>query len=246
MIVLQPRIVTKVGDTNQSTIEFKLDSTEDEENIILVAEYTVNGNKFVSDPVLMPSLQFAEVFSVVIYEDKCLDDTELIKDAKEQACKSLTAKLMDNNVLLGGTDFIGFGFVFVENNKVLTVEKIEFSYKYESNRKHYTAVIRNCVGNVSFSGLNNPTIEFWTGRHKVKLHNPQVTKAIEGRLKDYELSISDITISVDNNMPAHTVYDKLNFNNEDFLEAFIKERNSLLDNLLVNDLDLDDRFDDLF
>jgi hypothetical protein len=246
MVVLQPKMITKVGEVNQSAIDFKLDSTKDEENITLVAEYSSNGTKYSSAPVLMPAETFAEEFKDIIYSDQSLDEADIVKTAKETACQDLTRKLMDNNILMGGMNFAGFGFVTVDKDKVLTLESVEFDYKIEGDKGICSATIRNCVGQASLQNLENPEIKLWNGTYKIELVKPVVTEAIEGRTKDYVLKIDSISLDPDTSMPAHATYEKPDFKNEDFLDKFINERKSLLDDISGDDSDLDDRFSDIF
>jgi hypothetical protein len=172
MVVLQPKMITKVGEVNQSAIDFKLGATKDEENITLIAEYTSNGSKYSSEPVLIPSESFADEFKDVIYSDKSLDEADIVKTAKETACQDLTKKLMDNSILMGGMNFAGFGFVTVDNDKTLTLESIEFDYKIEGNKGVCSATIRNCVGQASLQNLEHPVIKLWNGTHKIELVLP--------------------------------------------------------------------------
>lgn len=246
MVVLQPKMITKVGEVNQSAIDFKLDCTKDEENITLVAEYSSNGKKYSSEPVLMPAETFAEEFKDIIYSDKSLDEADIIKNAKEAACQDLTMKLMDNSILMGGMNFSGFGFVTVDGDKVLTLESIEFEYRVEGDKGIHSATVKGCVGQASLQNLENPEIKLWNGTYRIELARPVVTEAREGRLKDYVLKIDDIILVPDTSMPAHATYEKPNFNNEDFLDKFISERKSLLDDISGDDSDLDDRFSDIF
>lgn len=246
MVVLQPKMITKVGEVNQSAIDFKLDSTKDEDNIILVAEYSSNGKKFSSEPVMMPAGTFANEFADIIYTDKSLDEAEIIKNAKDTACQDLTKKLMDNSILMGGMNFAGFGFITVDNDKVLTLESIEFDYRVEGDKGVCSATIKGCVGQASLQNLENPEIKLWNGTHRIELVKPVVTEAIEGRIKDYVLKIDNISLNPDKTMPEHATYEKPDFKNEDFLDKFISERKSLLDDISGEDSDLDDRFSDLF
>lgn len=246
MVVLQPKMITKVGEVNQSAIDFKLDATKDEENIMLIAEYSSNGARHSSAPVLMPAETFADKFKDIIYSDKSLDESDIVKAAKETACQDLTRKLLDNNVLMGGMSFAGFGFVTVDNDKVLTIESIDFDYRIENEKGVCSATIRGCVGQASLQNLENPVIKLWNNTHRVELVKPVVTEAIEGRTKDYVLKIDSISVTPDTSMPEHATYEKPDFKNEDFLDKFISERKSLLDDISGDDSDLDDRFSDIF
>lgn len=248
IVIVQPKMVTRVGETNQSAIDFKLDCTTDEEHITLVAEYTVSGVKYSSAPVLMPVEEFAIDFANLIYADRALDEADLIKEAKDQASQDLTRRLLDNNILMGGMQFSGFGFVNVGGDKVMSIDIVEFEYAIQSGQPVKSAMIRNCVSQASLLNLENPQIEFFTGTHKVVLVNPVVKQegTLEGRIKTYALSIDDIVVTVDASMPDHKVYEACDFDNESFLDAFVEERKSLLDDIVGDDSDLDDQLAGLF
>lgn len=246
MIILQPRMVTKVGDTNQSSIEFKLDSINNDDTIVLTAEYESNDKKYVSTQIETPSETFADELKDIIYADKSLDESDLIISMKDKACEDLTRRLMDNGILTGGMKFTGFGFVYADNDKVLTIESIDFDYRVSNGRGIYTAEIHDCVGQASLNNLENPIIKLWNGTHSIEVVNPKVEEALEGRLKDYRITMSDIVIKSDFEMPEHKVFENPNFSNENFMDEFITERKSLLDDISGNDSDLEDRFDDLF
>lgn len=247
MVVLQPKMVTRVGEVNQSAIDFKLSASADENNILLTAEYTVNGTKYTSNPSSMTSEAFAEEFATIVYSDKALDESEMIKEAKNQASQDLTRRLMDNSILMGGMQFAGFGFVMVEDDKVMTLEVIDFEYTVQGGTAVRTAQIRNCVSQASLLNLDGPQVKLWTGTHRIELVNPVVNAndSVEGRVKQYKLTISDLVITPDTTMPEHKVYENPNFNDEAFLDAYISERKTLLDDLSAKDDALDDLLDDI-
>jgi hypothetical protein len=246
MIILQPQMVTRVGEVSQSSIEFKLTENEENKTIDLVAEYSVGNNKYTSEPIKMQEDNFSEEFSKIVYEDKALDDSDIIKETKSEAIKNLTAKLLDNGIMIGGMQFNGFGLVVADKDKVMTIESLDFNYTIEDNRGVRTVKLYNCVGQVSLKNLERPDIKFYTGTHKISLIDPQVTASQEGRLKDYTLTVRDFKLNTDATMPEHKIYDKINANNDDFLDEFIMERKSLLDDVIDRDEDLDDRFSDFF
>jgi hypothetical protein len=246
MIVLQSKIITKVGEVNQSSIDFKLSASADENNILLTAEYSTNGQKYISKPAETPSETFADVLKDYIYADKTLDDSQLIKDMKDKACQDLSQRLMDNNILIGGMQFAGIGFVTADGDKMLTIESIDFDYTVQNNSGVRTAKLNNCVGTASLTNLENPQVVLYTGSYKIELIGIEVKQAEEGRLKDYVLSIQDIKITSDSSMPEHKVYESMNLNNEDFVDSFIEERKKLLPSVNNEDDDFDDRFGGLF
>lgn len=245
MVMLQPKMVTRVGEVNQSAIDFKLDASPDENHILLTAEYSVNGTKYTSNPVTTSSEDFANEFATIVYTDKALDECDLIKRAKDQACQDLTRRLMDNGILMGGMQFAGFGFVFVEEDKVMTLDIIDFEYNVVSGNAVRKATIRNCVSQASLANLDNPQIRLWTGTHRIELVNPVVNmeESTEGRIKEYSLTITDLVVVPDTTMPEHATYDKINFNDESFLDAYIEERKSLLADLSGSEDNLDDLMD---
>lgn len=248
IIVLDSKMVVRVNETAKTPIDFKLNTTPDEKHITLTAEYTANNKKYSSNPVLIDVEKFASEFAVVVYQDTALDETDMIKDAKEEASRDLTKRLMDNNILMGGMQFAGIGFVYVDKEKVMTLEGIDFDYKVENGTPVRTAQIRNCVSQASLANLDNPRIVLYTGTHSVELLSPVVNmeKSSEGRIKTYLLNISDIVVKVDSENPEHTEFKELNFNNEDFVDLFVSDRKGLLDDITGNDSSFDDQFADLF
>lgn len=248
IVALQPKMVTRVGETSQSAIDFKLDCTPDEEHITLVAEYTADNKKYTSAAIMIPSETFAEAFAPVVYQDIALDESDMIKQAKDEASQDLTRRLMDNNVLMGGMQFAGFGYVYVENEKVMTIELIDFEYKIENGRPVKNARIRNCVSQASLANLENPQIKFYTGTHLVELLGPvvDVEKSTEGRVKNYALTIEDITIKTNGEMPQHTVFDEVDFDSEEFVDRFVSDRKNMLDDIIGTDSAIDDQFSGLF
>jgi uncharacterized Zn ribbon protein len=156
LIVLQPTMVTRVSETVQTPIDFKLSNDDANHVIALSAKYTANGTTYSSNPVSMDEEEFANQFAQQVYSDKALDEAEIVKQAKNTAVQDLSRRLMDNNVLIGGMKLKGLGFVIVEGDKVMTIDELEFEYTVENSHGIKTVVLKNCVGNASLQNLANP------------------------------------------------------------------------------------------
>jgi hypothetical protein len=242
MVILQPKMATKVGDTTQTAIDFKLDNIDAERVVTIAAQYTNNGKVYSSDLIKIEEEEFGLAFSQKIYSNKSLDEVETVKQAKDRAVQNLTNKLLEAGIMMGGMQFTGFGFITVDGDKVLTIESIEFTYRVESGRPVRNVTLKHCVGHAQLSNLKNPQITFYTGKHKVAVTGIEVLESIEGRVKDYVLKVEDLTLVTDDTFPKHDSYTEYRFSNEDFLDTFVNERRTHLDDVVNSDNDLSDRF----
>lgn len=246
MVILQSRMITKVGDTVQTAIDFELGNDNAKKVVTLQAKYTTNGTTFTSKIVEADELEFGAQFVDRVYADDALDNAKIVEEMKSEAIKDLTKRLMDNGVLIGGMEVEGIGFILVDGDKVLTVEELTFEYSVVENQPVNTVTLKNCVGQAALKNLNNPEIEFYTEGYKISVVNPQLKEEKEGRLKDYVVNASDVLVSKSSNMPKYTSFENFNPNDEAALEEFISSRKSLLDDTIEQDEDLDDRFGSLF
>jgi hypothetical protein len=246
MVVLNAKMITKIGDTNATAIDFKLGYLPEKNAVSLIAEYTVGNNKYTSNVVKMDEVEFGNQITQKVYEDKPIDEAQIIVDAKNKCVENLTIKLMDDSILTGGMRFPGFGLIIVDGDNTLTFEALDIDYKVERGQGIKTVNIYQSVGQASLSNLESPEISLWTGTHKVSLIKPEVQTAIEGKIKQYTLLVEDIIIALDSSMPEHTVYENPDFENEGFVEAFIADRKTLLNDTIIHDKDLDNRFGGLF
>jgi hypothetical protein len=246
MVVLDPLTITRFGDTNSTPISFSLSNNSEKKVIILIAEYTVGNRKFVSNCIEMPEEEFGDQATQKIYEDKHIDQAPILIEAKKKAVENLTSKLLDAGILTGGMRFAGIGLIKIDGDNVLTAEAFDVSYTVERGVGTKSVKISQVVGQASLKNLENPEITLWTGTHKISLVRPEVKESIEAALKEYTVVVQDIIIEKCMEKPEYVVFENPNFDNEEFLENFIKTRKEMLDESINHDKCLDERFEDLF
>jgi hypothetical protein len=244
LIALQPKMVLRVGDTVQTAVDFRLGNINETKKITLFAEYTSNGKQYVSKTIEVDEVEFGEQFIQKVYAERALDEADIVKSMKDQCMEDLTKRLMDAGILLGGMQLAGFGFVFAEGDRVMTIDGLDFEYVIRENQGVKNVVLHNCVGQVELSSLDRPNIEFYTGQYKIVAVTPKVTKSVESKIKEYTIEVKDFVVTPNTTMPEHKAYEKINVNDDEFIDAFIKERKTLLDDIFGRDDD-DDRIDDI-
>lgn len=256
MILLQSKMVQssnglKTDDIINNPIDFKLGNIDVEEVITLKAEYQNNNTFYSSDVIKMKEEDFAKALANATYSGEVIDSSKLIIEAKEKAIESLSKKLLDQGIIIGEMYFQGFGFVMANNEKLMTIESIEYKQNVQKNNSYNekiikTAKIKDCVSLASLNNIENFEIVFYTGTHKIKITNCEVTSSSEGKIKNYEMSIENIEIDKDDTMPEHDTYEELKYEDEEFMNDFFINRNALLDNKTEDDDMMESRFDDLF
>lgn len=248
LVLLQPTMVTKVGNVSQSPIEFKLGNIDENRTITLKAIYKDNDSIYQSEVIEMDEELFANEFSEKVYNSEQVDECNIVINAKSEAIKDLTKQLMENNILIGGMELDGLGFVMIDDDKLMTIEELSFYYNVQGTNAIKTINIKDVVGQASLPNLLEPIIKFYTDEFLVTISGIEVTESLEGALKSYTATIEEIKVEKISNssLPNYTDYGKIHADNEELLNSFIKDRRSLLDDFIEQDDDLDMRFNDLF
>lgn len=234
-ILLIPKRVTKLGDSFETPIEYKITYKESEAKIGIYAEYIYNNRSYRSNTIDYDVEEFANEIAMIVYANKTMDDSDLVKEAKDKATSMLTDKLFNEGVILSDFSANGIGYVYINNKKVIVFDSIECDCK--GSEKNTKLTIKNCIGSLSLQNLDNPQIIFNTGNHELVFTYEKVINAEEGRIRNYEVAVSDIVVK-----PKTTIVTLQNIADEDEL---IQNRMTLLDSLTNEEDDIDDRFDDI-
>lgn len=235
-ILLIPKRVKRIGDPAETPIEFKLSYREEEEKVGLYAEYYLNNRSYRSDVIDFDLEEFANEIAAIVYSNKTLDESTMVKEAKERTFARLTERLFSENIVL--SDFLvkGLGFVYTDNKKAIVFDTLRA--QAESNNSSDAIIsIENCIGSISLQNLNNPKIIFNTGNHEITFNFKEVQNANEGRIRNYDIKVSNLSVK-----PSMQFINLKDIKDEDDL---IQDRMTLLDSLSSEDDDLDDRFNDI-
>lgn len=233
-ILLIPQRVTRVGDTFETPIDFKMSYIESEEVINFYAEYNIGARTYRSNSHSINVEEIANEIALIVYANKTLDDSDLIKEAKRITMQNLTEKLFNENIVLSDFEVKGLGFIYLQNQKAMLFETAGL----KADGKDKVLVIKDCIGSVSLENLDNPRIIFNTGNHEIEFMFNSVRTSQEGRIKTYEVNISDLIVK-----PKMEIIKLKEIKDEDEL---IKDRMQLLDSFVETDDDFDDRFGDFF
>lgn len=233
-ILLIPQRVTRVGDTFETPIDFKMSYVKSEEVINLYAEYNMGTRTYRSTSYSIPVEDIANEIALIVYANKALDDSDLIKEAKRVTMQNLTEKLFNENIVLSDFEVKGLGFIYVDGLKAMLFETA--GLKAEGRDK--ILIIKDCIGSVSLENLDNPKILFNTGNHEIEFMFEKVKSSQEGRIRTYEVNISDLIVK-----PKVQLINLEEIKDEDEL---IKNRMQLLDSFTPVDDDFDDRFGGFF
>lgn len=209
-------------------IDFLLDNDDEAKTVILKAvlkngEKTVESNWFSVD-----ELDFAETLADCVYNEKELDETEMMSDLKKQAFDDLKSKLLFAGFLLEESVFAGAGYVMCEKSRVMTVDGLAIK---NIDGSAITFELINCVGNAKLSNLIDPHIEFWTEAGKITTHNITVLKEGEGRVRNYLIQSEYVSVCVDE--PIKMQYEpfekvELDLENDASVERFVQSRQKML------------------
>lgn len=233
-ILLIPNRVTRLGDTFETPVDFKMVYVEQEEVINLYAEYTVGSKIYRSSNHSFPVEDIANEIALIVYANKTLDDSTMMQEAKRITMQNLTEKLFNEGIILSNFNVRGLGYVYVQKQKAMLFESIQVQ---QSNRD-ITATISECYSSVSLGNLDSPKFVFNTGNHEIEFDLNSVTHAEEGRIKTYNLIISNLKVKQKTQL----------INLEKFAdeERLLENRMQMLDSLVQLDDDFDDRFGDFF
>jgi hypothetical protein len=230
-IVLLSDTVTKVGDTSQSRVTYHFDYDAKADKLFFTAKIKLDGNDYSSDKIEYGQEALANIFKDSSYMEKPLDEMDAIKELKVVGCQNLTNVLLRHNIIIGGASFTGLGFVYVENDKMLSIESIDLRYSVDNNSKpSYEATLKNCVGQAPLDSLINPEIRFYTGEKVLRISDIKVASSVDGMVKSFVVTMPGIELSSSNEMLEHKTFDASNFTDEEYLREFVIDRSSLLYN----------------
>lgn len=222
--------VKKIGDTDESFVDFKLNYKTDEHIVTFTASY----NKYqVSYQIDL--MGFADELVNLYYSNLSINASNFINDLKTRAVKELTETLFDENIILNDFKLDGIGFIMVDNKKTITVDRIEVSRSKEND---ILVKLIKCVGLSELKNLENPSLIFNTDKHIIEISNIKFIDGNDFRIKDYNVKVESIKVSKQTN-----VIEIKHFDDED---DFICDRSKKLDNIYDEEDELNDRFDDIF
>lgn len=235
-ILLIPKRITKLGDNFETPIEYRITYNEAEKTVGIYAEYIYNNRSYRSTSVDFDVEEFANEIAMIVYANRTMDDSDLVKEAKEKTTALLVDRLFNEGVILSDFNSKGIGYVYAnDDKKVIVFDEIEC--RSQGTGRYISLTMKNCVGAISLQNIDRPRITFCTNNHEISFEFIQVVESEEGRIRNYEIEISDLSIK-----PKTTVITLQDFADEDDL---IQNRMSLLDSLVDEEDDLDDRFDDI-
>lgn len=235
-ILLIPKRVTKLGDSFETPIEYRITYNEANKTVGIYAEYIHNNRSYRSTSVDYDVEEFANEIAMIVYANRTMDDSDLVKEAKEKTTALLTDRLFNEGIILSDFNSKGVGYVYVnDDKKVIVFDEIECHSKGAG--RYISLIMKNCIGSISLQNIDRPKITFCTSNHEISFDFIQVVESEEGRIRNYEIEIGDLFVK-----PKTTVISLQDFTDEDDL---IQNRMSLLDSLMDEDDDIDDRFDDI-
>ncbi len=225
-------------------IEFKLDNIDSLKTIVLFGRIEYEGKIYKSEEISFEEYEFAEELFHAIEEDKTIDDTALIKEAKKtiqsDICNILTSSL-DGHMILNVMIPV-VGYVLSKGSKVLTIDSI-VSNSY--NHGSLNIELFDCVGDTTISKLVEPTIEIYFNKTKLTISNIKIINENDNIIKSFNIESQNTSFSQINEEIENFDHIPLDMNREESVNEFIKNRRTKLDNFDSNDDDLS-MFDDIF
>lgn len=236
-----PDQITRFKDTRETLITYQLSAIDKEHVIVLTAEYEYNGNKIKAEQK-MDEETFARQLAENVYADNTIDGAPIVVAAKRNAIQEIGEKLLDSGAIMGNAVLSGIGFIRSKGMRVISIEEM-FVTVYQNGTADVK--LRNCVGNAALKNLIEPSIVFYTGRHKLEIKNYSVKEDCNDLVRTYTVTVADINILPKDEEVSYQAVE-LNKDDEESLEQFLIARRCLLDDGLSTEDALDERFADIF
>ncbi len=246
-VFFAPIISTRFGTSDPVSINFSsfyVDNGKMEE-VFMKAIIDIDGKVYESTPVSFPIKPFCDAIIEVAHGDQYIDHHQYFISAKEQAKQGLTTLLLDNSIMLGDMSFSGIGFVYLEEEKHMTIDSISVSYANGEG----TVSLENCVGDTPMSNLidnTNVGIVFYSDTNEVRLTPTKIKESEEKGMKHYTLSIDTSKFVIKKCDPFEYNVIELNIEDEESMFEYIADRRSLIKTFASEVHNYDSEFDDIF
>lgn len=231
-IILNPMSISVVGEPHEGLVNFRLDNDDNEQKILLYAEYEKDGHKVSSEPQQIDELPFAEELAEHVYKGEMVDNGPLTRSAKDKAFNDIVTRMFENGVITDGTALEGIGFVESNGKKMLTIERLEFDDDNED--ESIQARLIDCAGIADLKSLTAPLITFYSNNHatpqKVSIAGiKEIKDTRPGFLKEYTVSFAKDSMVVTEEEPIE--YEDISYDPEDeeSVEYFVAVRRAMLD-----------------
>lgn len=252
-ITLAKTDVAVAGQRSGLAINYELTYNGNTDSIELKGTMRHQDKTMESKAYPINALAFAQLlFDIIVKEDEdnYVDNYELVSSQKEAARVEIVNSLLKEGILLLNSTYNGLGFIKVQDDKVITIDKFHIQRDMVNSYTEMIVELQNCCGIAELANLTEPSVEFYTDGKLFTVAGFKIIDTKEGRLKQYKIQMPTINIT-DEELPkeyaviAAAPIDSNKVNDDIYLDSATSARISLLDDENESK-DFEDMFANLF
>ena len=242
-LAIIPEQVVRFKDDRNTLVNFRAVENEKEHAVMIYADYEYRGEKITSEPIFIDEEALANEMFECVFADNTIDAAPSMIEAKKLAVQSIGEKLLARGVLLSSAVINGIGFICSSGARMMTIERLDVQVLQNGTAK---ITLRDCVGNAQLKNVIEPSIEFFTGTHRIFIDKFSVEEEKGLLIRDCKIAIAEFSSE-----PTEEVIDykeiKIDPENESSIEELVLARRALLDSAATDlpEEPYDDRFADL-
>lgn len=265
--IMTSSTIDLVGKKDSTTVNYKFIYNEKEKDFKVEASIANNENIKGYSSIDPSKVSLFIIDAINNNTGSFIDYCDDVNNAKKEAFKDLTSHLLENNEIVKDSYFNGYGFLFIDGKRILTIEKLQTlnndskeiknASTDEEITKQYNNYFRisNCCGLIDISKTDlSKTINFYYNNKIFTIKNITIIDGNNDKIKSYTIGADNIEIvDMDNKNLLDEFSELKDISNQnidsDELDNRIKQRIELLDNFVTEEeqiKDIEEEFDDIF